>query len=84
MNRIAIHFDAETTEFLQTYAKKRGITVEEYLNQIVKECLKDELEYERARLSFMDILKNPFNVSFPEGRPPKREEIYDRPKHCFR
>jgi hypothetical protein len=77
MNHINIDFDAETTEFLQTYAAKRGITVEQYLDQVVRECMKEALEYERARLSFMQFLEKPVG-SFPEGRPPRREELYDR------
>jgi hypothetical protein len=80
MNHINIDFDAETTEFLQTYAAKRGISVEEYLDEVVRQCMKEALEYERARLSFMEFLKKPVG-SFPEGRPPKREDLYDRSSH---
>jgi hypothetical protein len=78
MNRINIDFDAETTEFLQTYAARRGITVEQYLDEVVRECMREALEYEHARLSFMAFLKKPVG-SFAEGRPPRREELYDRP-----
>jgi hypothetical protein len=81
---IDIQFDAETTAFLQMYAAKRGITVKAYLDEVVRECVKEALEYERARLAFMEILKRPFNGTFPGGRPPEREELYDRPKYLFR
>ena len=81
MNHINIDFDAETTEFLQTYAARRGITVEQYLDEVVRECMREALEYERARLAFMELVKKPLIGTFPGGRLPKREELYDRPYH---
>ena len=81
MTDIDMIFDTETTEFLCATAEKRGIPVHAYLNELVRECMREALYYERARLAFMEMLYKPLKGTFPEGRLPKREELYDRPYH---
>jgi hypothetical protein len=80
MQNITIKFDAETTDFLRMKAEKRGITLGEYLDELVHECMKEALEYEKARLALMEELAKPFAFTFVDGRPPRREELYDRPR----
>jgi hypothetical protein len=76
---ISIHLDAEMTEFLCKEAQKRGVSLEAHIDQLVQECIEEAIEYERCRLGFMECLEHPFNLKFEGGRPPRREELYDRP-----
>jgi Ribbon-helix-helix protein, copG family len=78
---VSIHLDAEMTEFLRKEAEKRGVSLEEYIDQLVQACIRKALEYEKARVGFMECLRNPLNpkLAFEGGRPPRREELYDRP-----
>jgi hypothetical protein len=78
MKNLTIRFDPDTVAFLRMRAEKRGITFEQYLDELVQECIEEALEYEKARLAFLEMLAQPFKGTFVGGRPPKREELYDR------
>jgi hypothetical protein len=84
VTRITIDLGEEMTAFICADAARRGITVEQYMGELVCEARKEALAYENARQEFMEMLKRPFEGAWEGGRRPTREEIYDERLSRFR
>jgi len=84
MTKLNIDLGEEMTAFICADAAQRGITVEQYLSELVREAMKDALAYQKAHQELMEMLKHPFGGTFEAGRPPTREEIYDERLSRFR
>ena len=82
--KLTIDLGEEMTAFICADAAKRGITVEQYMADLVREAMKDALAYQKAHQELMESLKHPFGGTFEKGRPPTREEIYDERLSRFR
>ena len=82
--KLTIDLGEEVTAFICADAAKRGITVEQYLAELIREAKKEALAYEKARLEFMELLKQPWGGTWEGGRRPTREEIYDERLSRFR
>jgi hypothetical protein len=79
MTKLSIDLGEEMTAFICADAAKRGITVEQYLSDLVSEAMKEALAHEESHRKLLEHLANPVGGTFAGGRPPKREELYDRP-----
>ncbi len=75
---LTIELDDEMSAFLHADAEQIGMTVSEYLGELVKKCMEEAAEYEKARQEYLALPPFP-PFEFVDGRPPKREELYDRP-----
>lgn len=83
--KLTIDLGEEVTAFICADSAKRGITVDQYLTELIREVKKEALEYEKARLEFMELCKQPWGAtSWEGGRRPTREEIYDERLSRFR
>ena len=79
MTALNISLDEEMTAFVCAYAAKRGITVEQCLGELVNESVKEALAREENHRRLLEELAHPVAGTFEGGRPPRREELYDRP-----
>lgn len=79
MTKLTIDLGEEMTAFICADAAKRGITVEQYMSDLVSKALKDALAHEESHRRLLEHLASPVRGTFAGGRPPRREELYDRP-----
>jgi hypothetical protein len=84
MTKLSIDLGEEMTAFICAEAARRGVTVEQYLGDVVREATKEAFAYQKNHQELMEMLKHPFGGTFEKGRPPTREEIYDERLSRFR
>lgn len=76
MKTLTIDLDEEMSAFVRQDAAKLGISVDQYMSELVHACMREAYAYEAARQAFLAC--KPFHFEFDDGRRPTRDEIYDR------
>ncbi len=79
MKTLTVDLDDEMAAFLQADAESCRMTVSEYMAAVLQECMEEAVDYEKAQREFFALPPFP-PFTFADGRPPKREELYDRPR----
>jgi hypothetical protein len=77
MKNITITLDEQTAKWAREQATAQGLSLSRYVGEVVRKQLPKAQSYERAMKEFLS--GEPWDMGWPEGRLPTREEIYDRP-----
>ncbi len=78
MKTLTFDLDDELFAFVHADAEQCRMTMSEYMSELLKKCMEEAAEYEKARQRFLALPPFP-PCEFVDGRPPTREELYDRP-----
>jgi hypothetical protein len=76
MKNITITLDERTAAWARVYAAERGKSVSRLLGEILQERMREVRDYNDAMGRF--LAKKPFKFQWVDGRPPLRDELYDR------
>jgi hypothetical protein len=77
MKNITITLDEQTAKWAREQATAQGISLSRYVGEVVRKQLPKAQSYERAMRNWLAM--KPWNLEWPEGRLPTRDELYDRP-----
>jgi hypothetical protein len=76
MKDIIITVDEETAAWLRAQAAAGGVSVPQLVSHWLDEKMRTTGDYKAAMQRFLS--HRPFKLDWIDGRPPTREEIYDR------
>lgn len=76
MRNVTISLDDDLVRRAKVEAAKRDLSLSRYIAGMLEDALCREDDYERAMREFFELPDE--LVSFPGGRPPSRDELYDR------
>jgi hypothetical protein len=77
VKNITITLDEQTAKWAREQATAQGISLSRFVGESLRKQLPEAQAYERAMKEFLAL--EPWNLGWPEGRLPTRDEIYDRP-----
>ena len=77
MKNITITLDEQTAKWAREQAAEKGLSLSRYVGEVLRKELPKAQAYERAMNSFLS--REPWDMEWPDGRLPTRDEIYDRP-----
>ena len=77
MKNITVTLDPQTAKWLRMQAAEKEMSVSRFVSEVLREKMKQPIEYERAMRRFMS--QNPFDLTGGSGEAlPSRDEIHDR------
>jgi hypothetical protein len=77
MKKVTITLDENTAALTRVHAARRNQSVSRFVGQVLRERMLESREYDAAMKRYLS--KEPFPLTGPPQRYPKREELYDRP-----
>lgn len=76
LKNVTITLDERTASWLRVTAARRGLSVSRFVGEILRGQMNDQKEYLEAMQHYLSL--KPFKFEWVDGRPPTREELYDR------
>jgi hypothetical protein len=77
MKKVTITLDENTAALTRKHAAQRNLSVSRFIAEVLRTHMRESREYDAAMKRFLS--KEPFPLTGPPQRYPKREELYDRP-----
>jgi hypothetical protein len=76
MKNITVTLDPQTAKWLRMQAAEKEMSVSRFVSEVLREKMKQPIEYERAMRRFMS--QKPFDLTGSGEALPSRDEIHDR------
>lgn len=76
MKNITLTLDAQTAKWLRLQAAEMEMSVSRFVSEVLREKMKQPLEYERAMRRFLS--QKPFDLTGAGEALPTRDELHDR------